>query len=85
MVDVNEPIITLKGNQYIYLEVGEEYEELGALVVDAEDLDIASKLVITGEVNADEIGTYYIHYDVEDAFGNKATRKTRTIIVGQSE
>lgn len=58
------PVITLLGDNPTILNLGIVYEEPGAIAKDGsgEELDV----VISGEVNANQIGTYYIDYFAVD-------------------
>lgn len=78
----NPPVITLIGDSVIYVEAKTAtYIELGATVTDDLDGDITSSLVITGYVNADVKGTYYIRYDAKDSHGNNAISVYRQVVV----
>ena len=43
--------------------------------------DMSSQVLVSGTVNYNVPGTYYLHYDVSDAAGNAALRQTRQVIV----
>jgi hypothetical protein len=79
----NPPVITLNGNPVIYIEAktGVDYIEQGATVVDDIDGDITGSLVITGYVNEEIKGTYYIKYDAKDSHGNNAISVYRQVVV----
>jgi hypothetical protein len=79
--DKNPPIITLIGSSTTSLAVDQTYTELGATAADNVDGDVTSHIVITGSVDIETAGTYYINYNVSDAAGNSAEQKTRTVIV----
>lgn len=79
-VDDIPPVITLNGNETIYLIVGNNYTELGAKAIDDKDGDLTDKLEIDGKVDTSKVGSYTIIYKVVDSSGNEAN-KTRTIIV----
>ncbi|XMB85265.1 DUF5011 domain-containing protein [Mycoplasmatota bacterium WC44] len=78
IMDTQAPIITLNGEELIWMIIGHEYQELGASVVDNKDINL--EVVITGNVDINTPGTYTILYNVTDETGNKATEKKRTII-----
>ncbi|AIO18598.1 hypothetical protein KQ51_00718 [Candidatus Izimaplasma bacterium HR1] len=84
-VTVNEvndnPIITLLGDNPLTINVGETYTDPGANASDDEDGDITDDIVITGTVNNNLVGTYYITYNVVDSTSLAATTVTRTVIV----
>lgn len=80
----NPPVITLIGEPVIYIEAktGTDYIEQGATVIDDIDGDITeTKLVISGYVNEDVKGTYYIKYDAIDSHGNNAISVYRQVVV----
>jgi len=81
-IDVSEdqiaPIITLLGEQQVYLPVGSQYVEPGAMVTD--NLDLNLSITITSELNTDLPGTYKIQYNSTDTSGNQAYAE-RTVVV----
>lgn len=77
--DIEPPVITLKGNSTIYLNVGSNYDEPGYSASDNCDDDVTSNVIVSGEVSK-SVGTYTITYTVTDKAGNKA-ETTRTVIV----
>jgi len=83
-IDSEHPTIALNGNETIYLNKNENYEELGATARDSCDGDLTNKIQIDGTVNSKVPGTYKIVYKVSDSFGNEV-RKIRNIIIYKSE
>lgn len=75
------PSITMIGLDTVNLEVGGTYVEAGATATDASGKDISSRIQITNNLNVNAEGTYYVSYDVEDYYGNKATTVKRTVMV----
>lgn len=82
--DTTAPVITLNGASTINLNVGDTYNELGAIANDNVDGDITSSIVITGSVDTNTVGTYTVNYNVSDAAGNAATQVSRTVIVADN-
>ena len=78
VVDITPPVISLNGSETLNIDQGAAYSELNASATDAVDGDI--NVVITGQVNAQTIGTYTLTYSATDAAGNSATA-TRTVNV----
>ena len=78
--DVVPPELTLNGNETQTIFIGGVYEEKGAKATDDLDGDITSKIIISGKVNTNKIGTYEITYTVTDTNKNTST-KTRKIRV----
>ena len=75
MPDINEPVITLFGNNPQNTSLGYGYVELGAMT------DDGSPIVINNTEFIDAIGTYSIYYDSTDLLGNDATQVVRTVNV----
>lgn len=78
------PVITLKGDATITINVGDTYTEQGATAKDEKDGDISSKIAMSGSVNTSKAGKYTITYTVTNSGGSKATVK-RTITVKGKE
>ena len=81
VVDTTAPIINLKGNQDVTIEVNSNYSDAGATASDNYDGVITANIVEEGIVNENEVGTYPITYNVSDSSGNKAEQVTRTVNV----
>jgi len=79
-VDDEAPFIELKGASKIELELGQNYEELGADAYDDEDGDISDKVMISGNVDTSLKGVYKVNYSVEDSYGNRS-EISRTVVV----
>ncbi|WP_165445109.1 OmpL47-type beta-barrel domain-containing protein [Gracilibacillus phocaeensis] len=79
VVDTTAPEVTLNGETAITLELGDSYEEPGAVATDNYDGDISEAVAITGGVNTSEPGTYHVTYIVKDSSDNiaSATREVR--------
>ena len=69
--DIENPKLTLKGNETIYLSVSGKYNEPGYTATDNCDGDITSKVSVSGNVN-NQVGTYKLTYTVSDDAGNVA-------------
>jgi hypothetical protein len=82
VADTTPPLITILGDETIYLAIGDSYTDAGATAFDNYDLDITSAITQSGSVDTAVVGTYYIGYNVSDANGNIAPQATRTVIVG---
>ena len=78
--DEEKPIINLNGGNEITIYLGNDYTEYGYTASDNCDGDITNKVIVTGNVNSNNIGTYTIKYEVNDTAGNK-TEVIRTIHV----
>jgi len=74
------PVIFLNGQEQIDIKLGMLYTELGAIANDNQDGDLTSQIIISGFVDTDKLGTYYISYKATDSDGNQS-QKIRTINV----
>ena len=84
-VDDTAPVIMLLGDNPMYLTVGDAYVEPGATATDDRDRDLSRDIVIGGNiVDTSVAGTYEVTYDVKDAVGNAADRKTRVVNVEEA-
>ena len=68
--DKTSPTIILKGNQSQTIYIGESWKEPGYTAADNCDNDLTSKVVISGSVNTNKVGTYKINYTVKDSTSN---------------
>jgi len=80
--DIIKPVITLKGESTITLNVGDLYTEAGAAASD--DRDGLIVVTLAGSVNTSTAGTYTLTYTATDSAGNSAT-KIRTVNVNAQE
>lgn len=79
------PSITLIGERYINLKVGEKYEEPGVKADDGKGNDISKDVLITGNVDVTKEGTYYLFYNVKNRSGVKADQEMRAVTIGEIE
>jgi len=77
------PTITLIGANPANLTVGQTWLEPGATAHDLEDGNITNKIIITGTVNINVVGTYSLVYTVTDSGGLSAST-TRQVIVSSA-
>jgi len=77
-IDTTAPVITLNGNDPMYLIVGDTFTDPGATAVDAVDGSV--EVTPTGEVDTATVGVYTITYTATDTTSHTAT-KTRTVYV----
>ena len=77
--DATPPVITLTGNSYLSIEVGETYEDAGAAATDNVDGSVA--VTTSGTVDTSSPGVYVLTYTAKDAAGNSALPKTRVVLV----
>ena len=81
VADTIGPVIALKGESSITLEVGSVYNDAGATANDSFEGDLSAGVTSSGTVDANKTGTYEIKYNVSDSTGNKATETIRTIVI----
>jgi hypothetical protein len=83
--DTIQPFITMKGDNPVWIRVGEAYTEPGAHAWDVNELgdtiSISNMLTIDNNVNTDIIGGYRVIYNVKDASGNEAKPVVRNVYV----
>ncbi|MBN2299741.1 MAG: DUF5011 domain-containing protein [Acholeplasmataceae bacterium] len=78
--DTTGPTIDLNGNYVVYVNLDDDYEELGAEFSD--NYDQTGSVVIGGDtVDTSTIGDYIITYNAVDSHGNNANEVTRTVSV----
>jgi hypothetical protein len=82
------PVINLVGSDTVRVERGTSatscYEEIASTTYtafDGTEGDLSNKVVLTSDLDCQAAGVYSINFDLEDASGNKAETRTRTIIV----
>lgn len=78
--DTEAPTISLNGNSVINIKVGDNYTDQGATAIDNYDGEITNNIVIEGEVNTKQAGTYELVYKIVDSSGNESSI-SRTVIV----
>ncbi len=83
--DTTRPFIEVLGANPVYSNLDATYTDAGARAFDVQEngdtLDISDRLKVTNDVNIHVEGTYKVYYNVNDAAGNKADEKSRTVIV----
>ena len=80
-VDIIKPIITLVGNNPMYIKNGEEYKEPGYYATDNCYGNIKDKVEVTNNIDINTNGSYQIKYTVSDLNGNSTTI-IRDVVVG---
>ncbi|WP_165571545.1 DUF4073 domain-containing protein [Cytobacillus praedii] len=85
VADKKGPIISLVGENTVYLNKGEVYVEPGYMASDEVDGDTSGDVTVTGSVDKSKLGTYLLRYNVSDSKGNAAVEVIRTIHVVSSD
>ncbi len=71
-IDQNPPLFS--GLSDVQLAIGQPFDALaGAVATDEVDGDLSDAIVVSGEVNPDQVGLYALTYTVIDSSGNQAT------------
>lgn len=83
--DVVAPELILLGNATIVVNEGESFEEPGYEATDDVDGDLTGAVIVSGEYDTSNAGTYTITYTVTDAGGNTAQVKRTLIVRGSGE
>ena len=82
--DTQAPVITLKGENPMTINVGKGYVEPGFTAMDNCDGDITVNVTVSGEVQKYVMSTYTLTYTVTDKAGNVATAE-RIVVVAPFE
>ena len=69
--DTTPPSINLNGDQTVSITQGQQYLEQGATATD--NIDENVQIIISGQVNTDEVGEYIITYTATDNAGNSSS------------
>ena len=75
------PVIHLNGDSTIKVVKGSSFTDPGAYVTDLDTNVLMQQIKVTGTVDVNVAGTYYITYNVMDNYGNIALTVTRTVVV----
>lgn len=79
--DLKAPEIYLKGEAEVETYVGNNYVEQGCTAFDDYDGDISKNVQISGYVDTNVVGIYYVSYSVSDSSGNQSTQVRRKVEV----
>lgn len=83
--DATAPVITLFGENPLYLLVNESFVDPGFTAIDDADGDLTEEVAVTGSVTAGELGVYTLKYNVSDRSHNAAVEVTRQVHVVSNE
>ncbi len=84
LISQSPPVLTLIGSNPMNLTVGDRYFEHGASAVDNEDGNLSNKIIISGKVNSQQVGTYILTYSVTDSAGNQVSLQRSVIVAASS-
>lgn len=74
------PKLSLKGVNPMSVIINNRYVEPGYSAIDNEGNDITSSVKISGTVNYNKIGVYYVNYRVSDKNGNVSSVSRRVVV-----
>ena len=77
--DDEAPVIKLKGNKTVYLELNTSYKEEGYSISDNCDSSV-TKIDVDNKVDSSKTGVYEIVYTAEDSSGNKSSVKRHVYV-----
>lgn len=81
--DDKEPVITLNGNDYIYVNQGDTYEDEGAVAIDNCDGNVNINAI--NNVNTNELGEYKVIYEAIDNSNNKTIKERIVKVIPKEE
>jgi len=84
VIDTVSPVIELLGEEKVHVLLNGIYIEDGYKVSDNYDKNLEKEVNISGKVNVEKEGSYFLTYSVMDSSGNKASVK-REVVVKKSE
>ena len=79
--DVTPPTITLQGDPFVIVYQNSNYIDAGATAYDDVDGNLTSNIVTTSSVDASQLGTYTVKYNLSDSSNNQAVEVVRTVKV----
>ena len=84
-VENEAPTIELLGENPSYIILGDSFIDPGAIAWDMESGNISSLIEVTGVVNTEQVGSYFLNYQVQDFEGElrAVTRELRVIYSAQ--
>lgn len=80
VVDTTPPTLTLNGFSEINLNLGENFIDEGAKAFDNIDGDITNKITVINRVNVNQVGIYFVIYQVSDNVGNSAEIERKVMV-----
>ncbi len=83
--DTVKPVIMIKGDKSVIVNVGDKYTDAGATATDDVDGNLTDKIQVTSDVNISQEGNYTVTYNVSDRAGNAADTVTRHVMVKKKE
>lgn len=75
------PVLTINGNDTVFIEKGSPYIEYGATAIDTTEGDISTRITTTSNVDPSYVGIYRVEYNVTDASCQQAIPVFRLVYV----
>lgn len=82
--DTEAPVLILLGEARVEVTQGSIYQDPGCTAVDLFDKDIASKVVMTTDLDTKVLGDYVVRYEARDVSGNLGTVERTVAVVKPS-
>jgi hypothetical protein len=79
VIDIISPAITLNGDDFITIEKGAIYSDLGATATD--NVDMYVSVIVNNSVDVANVGEYVLIYSASDRAGNEAAVVNRIVTV----
>ena len=71
-IDYEDPSISLNGDYWVNVKLGEEFVDPGFTAFDEVDGDITGSVIVEGSVDTTVEGLHKITYRAQDAAGNRS-------------
>lgn len=81
LLEYSYPRISLIGDKEVYMYQNSQYNELGYIIKDNYDNDIANSLVIKNNIDNTQLGEYFVEYIVTNNKGFTTIARRKVIII----
>ena len=79
VADLESPRLELEGEEQVNWQVGQPYEDVGAVWTD--NFEGTGRIILSDQVNWRQVGEYLLTYEKVDGSGNRSETKTRLVSV----
>ena len=79
VADLESPRLELEGEEQVNWQVGQPYEDVGAVWTD--NFEGTGRIILSDQVNWKQVGEYLLTYEKVDGSGNRSETKTRLVSV----
>lgn len=80
IIDTEPPQLTINGDEKKIVAYGTDFTKDSVIATDNLDGDITEKVLVEGNVDTNNIGTYELTYKVSDSSGNTAEKKQEIMV-----